>query len=396
MTSHSPLLPVYARSTLEFERGEGARLFTKDGKAYLDFAAGIAVNVLGHCHPKLVAALENQAEKLWHVSNLYRVPGQERVAAKLCEYTFADHVFFTNSGVEAIECAIKMARRYHYSKGDSQRFRIVTMEGAFHGRTLAAIAAGGQKKYLEGFGPKVDGFDQVPFADFEALKSAITAETAAILVEPIQGEGGIRPFEPAQLRELRKIADDHGLLLIFDEIQCGMGRTGKLFAYEWCGIEPDIMAVAKGLGGGFPVGACLATEKASSGMEIGVHGTTFGGNPLAMAVAEAVLDVVAEDAFLKNVQDVALYARQKLAALHDSHPHLIEAVRGQGLILGLKLKIPPAEMVEALRAEALLTVGAGDNVLRILPPLTINKADVDEAVDAIDRACSKLAHKGAA
>lgn len=395
MTVPSTLLPVYARAELSFERGEGARLYTRDNKTYLDFAAGIAVNVLGYCHPKIVGALKDQAEKLWHVSNLYRVDGQERVAAKLCALTFADHVFFTNSGVEAIECAIKMARRYYYWCEKPERYRIITYEGAFHGRTLAAIAAGGQKKYLEGFGPKVEGFDQVLFGDLAALKKTITKETAAILVEPIQGEGGIRPLEPSHLRDLRKIADDHDLLLIYDEVQCGMGRTGKLFAYEWSGIAPDIMTVAKGLGGGFPVGACLATSKAASGMTVGVHGTTFGGNPLAMSVAEAVIDVVADDKFLKHVQDVALYARQKLSYLQDHYPGVIETVRGTGLMLGLKLKILPADMVNALRDEHVLTVGAGDNVLRLLPPLIITKADVDEACLAIERACSTLQKKDA-
>jgi acetylornithine/N-succinyldiaminopimelate aminotransferase len=398
MTTPSTLLPVYARAELMFERGAGAWLYDSNNKAYLDFAAGIAVNVLGHCHPKLVEALKNQASMLWHVSNLYRVGGQERVSAKLCEITFADHAFFTNSGVEAVECALKMARRYHYAVNQPERFRIITYEGAFHGRTLAAIAAGGQQKYLEGFGPKVEGFDQVPFGDLDALKKAITPETAAILIEPIQGEGGIRPLEPSHLRELRKLADEFGLLLIYDEIQCGMGRTGKLFAYEWSGVAPDIMAIAKGLGGGFPVGACLATKKAASGMTVGMHGTTFGGNPLAMSVAEVTLDIVADEKFLKHVRDVALHARQKLSCLQDSHPDIIETVRGEGLMLGLKLKLPPADMVNALRQEGLLTAGAGDNVVRLLPPLIITNADVDEACAAIERACGKLAKtaKGAA
>ena len=393
MTTPSTLLPVYARAELMFERGVGTRLYDSNNKAYLDFAAGFAVNVLGHCHPKLVEVLKNQAEKLWHVSNLYRVSGQERVAAKLCEITFADHVFFTNSGVEAIECAIKMARRYHYWFNEPERFRIITYEGAFHGRTLAAIAAGGQKKYLEGFGPKVEGFDQVPFGDLTAVKEAITPETAAILIEPIQGEGGIRPLEPSHLRDLRKIADENNLLLIYDEIQCGMGRTGKLFAYEWSGAAPDIMAIAKGLGGGFPVGACLATHKAASGMTVGLHGTTFGGNPLAMAVAEATLDIVADEKFLAHVREVALYARQKLSCLLDSHPGIIETVRGEGLMLGLKLKVPPADMVNALREIGLLTAAAGDNVVRLLPPLIITNADVDEACAAIETVCNNMAAK---
>src|SRR5688572_21097165 len=316
----SPLFPTYARVDLAFERGEGPWLYTAEGAAYLDFMGGIAVNVLGHAHPHLVAALKTQAEKLWHVSNIFEIEGQRTLGRRLLGATFADRVFFTNSGVEAVECAIKTARRYHYVNGAPERFRIITFEGAFHGRTLAAIAAGGQEKYLEGFGPKVEGFDQVPFGDRTALQAAIGPETAAILMEPIQGEGGVRPLPPAELRYLRQLCDERGLLLVLDEIQTGMGRTGRLFAHEWAGVTPDIMAIAKGLGGGFPVGACLATREASAGMTTGTHGTTFGGNPLAMAVGNAVLDVVLEDGFLENVRRIGLVLTPKPAAVADAHP----------------------------------------------------------------------------
>jgi acetylornithine/N-succinyldiaminopimelate aminotransferase len=374
------VLPTYSREDLAFVRGEGVYLFAEDGTRYLDFAAGIAVNALGHAHPMLVAALTEQAGKLWHTSNIYRVPGQERLARRLVAATFADTVFFGNSGVEAIECAIKMARRYHYGKGDGARFRTITFEGAFHGRTLAAIAAGGQAKYLEGFGPKADGFDQVPFGDLRAVEAAITDATAAILIEPIQGEGGLRPATPEFLRGLRRICDAHGLMLIFDEVQTGVGRTGKLFAHEWAGVTPDIMAIAKGIGGGFPMGACLATERAASGMTIGSHASTFGGNPLAMAVGNAVLDVVLAPDFLPRVEQVANYARQQLAALPDEYPHVFEDVRGQGLMLGLKLKVPNSEFVHGLRARKLLAVGAGGNVVRLLPPLIIDEEHIREAL----------------
>lgn len=375
-----PVLPTYAREDVAFVRGEGAYLFDEDGERYLDFAAGIAVNALGHAHPGLVAALTDQASKLWHTSNLYRVPGQERLARRLVENTFADTVFFGNSGVEAIECAIKMARRYHYAKGERERFRTITFEGAFHGRTLAAIAAGGQAKYLEGFGPKADGFDQVIFGDINAAKAAITPATAALLIEPVQGEGGLRAAEPEFLRSLRRLCDDHGLLLIFDEVQTGVGRTGKLFAHEWTEVTPDIMAIAKGIGGGFPMGACLASERSASGMTIGSHASTFGGNPLAMAVGNAVLDVVLAPGFLDQVQRVANFARQQLAALPFEFPHVFEDVRGQGLMLGLKLKVPNSEFVSKLRARRLLVVGAGGNVLRLLPPLIIDENQVREAI----------------
>lgn len=390
MTTPSPLLPAFARSELAFARGEGARLFTADGTSYLDFAAGIAVNSLGHCHPHLVAALKAQAETLWHVSNMYRIPEQEKLGARLVEATFADYAFFTNSGAEALEASIKMARKYHAAKGAPERYRLITFEGAFHGRTLATIAAGGQAKYLEGFGPKVDGFDQVPFADHEGVKAAIGPHTAGILIEPLQGEGGIRPVPPQCLRGLRDLCDQHGLLLIFDEVQTGVGRTGKLFAYEWANVTPDIMAIAKGIGGGFPIGACLSTKEAGMGMTAGTHGTTFGGNPLACAVGNAVLDVVLAPGFLDHVNDVAGYAKQKLAALKDRHPQVIEAVRGEGLMMGLKVIPPVGDMVQALRKQHLLTVGAGDNTVRLLPPLVITRGDVDEALVSLENACREF------
>ena len=380
------LLPTYARADVAFERGAGAYIFDEDGHRYLDFGAGVAVNALGHAHPHLVAALTEQAGKLWHTSNLYRVPGQEKLARRLTESTFADTVFFTNSGVEAIECSIKMARRYHFSIGNPERFRIVTFEGAFHGRTLAAIAAGGQAKYLEGFGPKVEGFDQVPFGDLKALNAAISDATAALLIEPIQGEGGLRPVPPEFLRHLRKLCDERGMLLIFDEIQTGIGRTGKLFAHEWASVEPDIMAIAKGIGGGFPVGACLATAEAAKGMTGGTHGSTFGGNPLAMAVGNAVLDVVLAPGFLEHVQRVGNYAKQQLASLIAAHPDVFEDVRGEGLMLGLKMRVPNTEFIDSLRAHGMLAIGAGDNVVRLLPPLIIEEAQVREAMEKLTAA----------
>ena len=340
MADATPLYDTYARAPMRFERGEGVWLIAEDGTRYLDFAAGVAVNSLGHAHPHLVSALKEQAEKVWHLSNLYEVPGQEVLGRRLTEATFADKVFFTNSGAEALECAIKTARRYHFAKGQPEKFHIITFEGAFHGRTLATIAAGGQAKYLEGFGPKAPGFYQVPFNDMAALKAAITEETAAILIEPIQGEGGIRSVSKEFLQELRALCDEYGLLLIFDEVQCGVGRTGRLFAYEWAGITPDIMAVAKGIGGGFPLGACLATAEAAAGMVAGTHGSTYGGNPLAMAVGNAVLDVVLADGFLSHVRDVALVFRQGLASLADRFPDIIEEIRGDGLMLGIKAKVP--------------------------------------------------------
>ncbi|MGA8156885.1 MAG: aspartate aminotransferase family protein [Rhodoplanes sp.] len=386
----SHLLPTYARVDLAFEQGEGAWLTTTDGARYLDFAGGVAVNILGHAHPALVAALTEQAGKLWHVSNLYRIPEAERLAARLCDATFADLVFFCNSGAEAMEGAIKIARKYHAAGGRPERYRIITFEGAFHGRTLATLAAGGQKKYLDGFGPPVEGFDQVPFGDLDATKRAIAPETAAILIEPVQGEGGLRAPPQGFLRSLRELCDAHGLLLVFDEVQTGIGRTGTFFAYERAGVAPDVMGIAKGLGGGFPVGAVLATAEAGKGMTAGTHGSTFGGNPLAMAVGNAVLDIVLAPGFLAEAQRKALLLKQRLAAVTDRHPHVIREVRGEGLLIGLVAAVPNDKLVAALRDEKLLAVGAGENVVRLLPPLIVTAAEIAEAVERIDRAAVRL------
>lgn len=389
-TNVQPLYDTYNRAALRFERGEGIWLITETGERYLDFAAGIAVNSLGHSHPHLVETLKEQADKLWHLSNLYEIPGQRELGQRLVDNTFAEKVFFTNSGAEALECAIKTARRYHYVNGSPQRFRIITFEGAFHGRTLATIAAGGQAKYLEGFGPKVEGFDQVVFGDEAALRAAITDETAAILLEPIQGEGGLRGFPEEFLRLVRKICDDEGLLLIFDEVQTGVGRTGKFFAHEWSGVTPDIMAVAKGIGGGFPMGACLATAEAAKGMTAGVHGTTYGGNPLAMAVGNAVLDVVLSDGFLDMVRDTALVLKQGLASIADRYPNVVAEVRAHGLLIGVKCVVPNAMLIQALRDEHVLSVGAGDNVVRLLPPLVTTPEEAREALNRIEIAVERL------
>ncbi len=386
----SAVLPTYARADLAFERGEGVRLFTADGEAYLDFASGIAVSVLGHVHPHVVEALVQQAGRLWHVSNLYRIEGQERLARRLVEASFADYVFFANSGAEAMECAIKMARRYHAVQGNPERYRLITFEGSFHGRTLATLAAAGNEKHLDGFGPVMDGFDQVPLGDLDAAAKAIGERTAGIVIEPVQGEGGIRQVAPEFLRGLRDLCDEHGLLLILDEIQTGMGRTGRLFAHEWAGLTPDIMAIAKALGAGFPVGACLASENAARGMTAGMHGSTFGGNPLAMAVGNAVLDVILEDGFLENVRRTALLLKQKLGALADQFPDIIEEVRGEGLMLGLVARVPNTELAAELLRQRLLTVNAGENVVRLLPPLTIDAGDIEEAVEALTKACARL------
>ena len=389
MSSH--LLPTYARVDLAFERGEGAWLFTAEGERYLDFCAGVAVNALGHAHPHMVEALTEQAKKVWHVSNLYRIPEAERLADRLCAISFADTVFFQNSGAEAVECAIKMARRYQFASGRPERFRIITFEGAFHGRTLATIAATGNKKYLEGFGPPVEGFDQVPFGDLEATKKAIGPATGAILIEPIMGEGGVRVVPHTFLRALRQLCDQQGLLLIFDEVQTGVGRTGDLFAYEHTGVVPDIMALAKALGGGFPIGACLATEEAGKGMTTGTHGSTFGGNPLAMAAGNAVLDVVTADGFLDRVRKNSLLLKQRLAELKDRYASVLAEVRGEGLLIGLRMVPPASEMVNELRNEKMITVAASDNVVRLLPPLIIGEHEVAEACARVDRACARLA-----
>ena len=386
----SAVLPTYARYNLAFERGEGAYLMTEDGERYLDFASGIAVTSLGHCHPHLIKALNEQAARVWHTSNLFHVPGQERLAQRLTDATFADKVFFTNSGSEAIECALKMARRHHDATGRPERYRVITFPNAFHGRTLAAIAAGGQAKHLEGFDPVVDGFDKVEAFEPAAVEAAIGPETAAILIEPVQGEGGIRPVPEAFLAELRAIADRHGLLLIFDEVQCGVGRTGRLFAHEWAGIAPDIMAIAKGIGGGFPVGACLANEKVAAAMTQGSHGSTFGGNPLAMAVGNAVLDVVLEPGFLEGVRETSLKLRQRLAELQDTYPAIVRGVRGKGLMLGLEVAVPPRDFIAAMIEARMLGVPAGDGVVRLLPPLTIGGAEIGDAYERLSATCRRL------
>jgi acetylornithine/N-succinyldiaminopimelate aminotransferase len=383
-------MPTYARADLAFERGEGAWLVAENGDRYLDFAAGVAVNVLGHAHPHLVTALTEQAGKVWHVSNLYRMPEGERLAERLCSESFADLVFFSNSGAEAMEGAIKVARKYHSANGQPERYRIVTFEGAFHGRTLATLAAGGQKKHLDGFGPVVDGFDQLPLDDIAAVRRTVGPQTAAILIEPIQGEGGVRTPSTQFLKSLRQICDEHGLLLIFDEVQTGMGRTGHLFAYQRIGVVPDVMALAKGLGGGFPIGACLATAEAAKGMTAGTHGSTFGGNPLAMAAAHAVLDIVLAPGFLDRVRHTALLLKQRLAELKDRHPAVIAELRGEGLLIGLKPLVPAADLVDALRAERLLSVAAGENVVRLLPPLIIGESEVAEALARLDRAATQI------
>ena len=381
----SAVMPTYARADIAFERGEGAYLYATDGRRYLDFASGIAVTALGHSHPHLVAAITEQAKKLWHTANLYQIPGQTRLAERLVAASFADSVFFCNSGAEAIECGLKMVRKYQDDFGDPQRYRILCCRGAFHGRTLATIAAGGQEKHLAGFGPQVEGFDHVAYDNLNELRAAITGETAAVLVEPVQGEGGLRPASADYLKGLRAVCDEFGLLLFLDEVQCGMGRTGKLFAHEWAGIEPDIVATAKGLGGGFPVGACLAKEKAARALTAGSHGSTFGGNPLAMAVANAVLDVMLAEGFFEHVQVMARLLRGGLDKLVKRRPDAFEEVRGAGLLLGLKSRIPNTDMIARLRAAGLVTVGAGDNVVRLLPPLIIAAAEIEEALAILDR-----------
>jgi acetylornithine/N-succinyldiaminopimelate aminotransferase len=388
-TSH--LLPVFARVDLGFERGEGVWLVATNGERYLDFTSGVAVNALGHAHPRLVAALQDQAARLWHMSNLFKSPDGERLAARLCEASFADFVFFANSGAEAMECAIKITRKYHAAKGHPERYRIITFEGAFHGRTLATLAATGSAKYLEGFGPPMDGFDQLPLGDLDAVRKAVGPHTAGILIEPVQGEGGVRAAPPAFFRALRQLCDDNGLLLIFDEVQTGMGRTGELFAHQRLGVTPDVMPLAKALGGGFPIGACLATAEAAAGMTPGSHGSTFGGNPLAIAAANAVLDVMLEPGFLAHVQKMSLLLKQKLASVVDRYPGVLAEVRGEGLLIGVKAAVPSGDLVTALRNEKLLTVGAGDNVVRFLPPLIVSEAEIDESVVRLERACAALA-----
>lgn len=382
----SALMPVYSRCDLMFERGEGVYLYTHNGRRYLDFAAGIAVNIFGHSHPHLVTALQEQAGKLWHVSNMYQIDGLERLARRLCDASFADQVFFCNSGAEAVECGIKMVRKFHDETGNPDKYRIITFEGCFHGRTMATISASKKSKVMDGFGPEMDGFDQVPFGDINAVRDAITPQTGGILIEPILGEGGVRPASAEFLRGLRKLADEHGLLLFFDEIQCGMGRTGKLFAHEWSGVEPDIVSSAKGIGGGFPLGACLATEHAACGMKPGTHGSTYAGNPLSVAVGNAVMDLLLDDDMFRHVRDIADVLHEKLANVVASSGGKVAQVRGSGLMLGLRIDGDAREFVALLREHGLLTVAAGADIVRILPPLTITRDHVEEACEVIEKA----------
>ena len=372
---------IYSPPKIEFVRGEGARLVDADNREYLDCAAGIAVNCLGYNHPHMVESLKEAADGIWHLSNLFEIPGQQKLATRLCDNTFADRVFFTNSGAEAMECAIKTARRYHFEKGNPERVNIITFEGAFHGRTIATVAAGGNEKYIEGFGPKAPGFISLPFGDHDALKAAVDDKTAGILIEPVQGEGGVREVPGQCLRGLRELCDKHGILLIFDEVQTGVGRTGKLFAHQWYDVEPDIMGIAKGIGAGFPLGACLAREEVALAMGPGTHGSTYGGNPLAMAMGNAVLDVVLEDGFIEGVNEKAIVFRQYLSELLDTYPDLLEDVRGSGLLLGMKAKVPNVELVAAMRDQGLLVVAAGSNVIRILPPLVVTDEDMREIMN---------------
>ena len=385
------LMGNYARADLAFERGEGAWLYDASGRRYLDFMAGIAVCALGHAHPHLVEALQKQAAKLWHTSNLYRIPEGERLAARLAEHSFADRVFFCNSGVEAFEAAAKIVRKYFDDQGQPERYRIIACHGSFHGRSLAAISASGNEKYLAGFAPNVPGFDQVAFGNTNELRNAITDETAAILVEPIQGEGGIRAARLEFLRELRRICDEVGLLLVFDEIQCGMGRTGKLFAYEWAGVQPDVMMLAKGLGGGFPVGALRTTEAVARAFGPGSQGTTFGGNQLGMACGNAVLDELLRPGFLEQAKQTGDYLWQKLEGLVQRHPQVFEAVRGAGLMLGLKCRVPSGDVISAAQERGLLTVGAAENGVHLLPPLIIGRGEVDTAVGILEETAGSFA-----
>ena len=391
------IMGVYNRAPLAFERGQGVRLWSTDGEAYLDCVAGIAVDALGHSHPKLVAALTAQGEKLWHVSNIYRIPEQEALAASLCAATFADVVFFTNSGTEAVECALKTARRYHAAKAAPERIDVIGFEGSFHGRSYAAVNASGNASYLEGFGPRLPGYVQLPFGDHEALKAAMGPTTAAVIIEPVQGEGGARSLSPAQLDALRALCDEAGVLLIYDEIQCGLGRTGRLFAYEWAeNAQPDIMCVAKALGGGFPIGACLATAEAASGMTVGAHGSTYGGNPLAMAVGLAAMEELVKPELLAHVREVAGYFGQQLAGLKDRYPDVIAEVRGKGLLIGLKLIPNNRDFMAIARDEKLLIAGGGDNCARLLPPLVISIDEAREAVEKLERACEAVRKQAAA
>ncbi|MEE9273416.1 MAG: aspartate aminotransferase family protein [Robiginitomaculum sp.] len=386
MAENDHIYNCYSPPPQEFVRGEGVYLYTKSGEKYLDFIAGIAVNNLGHNHPMLVNTLQEQAGKLWHLSNMFRVQDQYKLADKYCASTFADKVFFTNSGAEAVETAMKTARRCHYVEGDKERYEILTCKGAFHGRTLATVHAGGNPKYMAGFGPELPGFTNLPFGDFDAIKNAISDKTAAILIEPVQGEGGVRALPVQFLKDVRKLCDDHGALVIYDEVQSGAGRTGKLFAHQWADghADPDVMAVAKGMGGGFPMGACFATERAAKGMVVGTHGTTYGGGPLAMAVGNVVFDELTNPDLMANVNKVSNYLTQQFEALKDTHPDVVEDVRGKGLLCGMKLKKKALDVRNLAREHKLLIGNAGDNVLRITPPLIISEENVHEAISILD------------
>ena len=386
----SAILETYARRPLSFSHGKGCYLFSTSNEEYLDFVSGIAVNALGHCHSHLVKVMQTQAEKLWHVSNAFEIPEQEKLAKRLVENTFADHVIFMNSGAEATEASIKIARKYFYEKGQTNKNRIITFKGAFHGRTLASLFAANNPDHIKGFEPKVDGFDQVDFGDHDSLKKAINKNTAAIMVESILGEGGIKVIPAECLIGLRKLCDENDLLLILDEVQCGIGRTGKFFAFEWSGIEPDIVPIAKGIGGGFPIGACLVNKKAGSGMKPGSHGSTFGGNPLAMSIGNAVLDIIFEKNFLDNVISHGNYFEEQLIKIKKKFPHVIENVRGKGLLKGIKLKVENLKFINQLFDKKLLVVKASENVVRLLPPLIVNKNEIDEAISIIDKVCENF------
>jgi acetylornithine/N-succinyldiaminopimelate aminotransferase len=386
---------VYSRATLAFERGEGVRLYSTDGEEYLDCVAGIAVNGLGHAHPKLVKALTDQASKLWHVSNIYRIPEQELLADRLCQESFADAVFFTNSGTEAVELALKLARKFHAANDQPERIDVITFEGAFHGRSYAAVNAGGNDAYLEGFGPRLPGYVHLPFGDMDALKAALGPTTAAIFLEPVQGEGGARAWPEADLREIRRLCDETGTLLMFDEIQCGMGRTGKLFACEWAGVQPDVMCVAKALGGGFPIGACLATNEAAKGMTFGTHGSTYGGNPLATTVGLAAFDEIAKPETLEHVRQLSGYFGQQLQGLKDRYPDVIAEIRGKGLLIGLKLIPNNREFMQLARDQRLLIAGGGENCVRLLPALIITVDEAREVIERLEGACQAAQAKAA-
>lgn len=384
------VMPSYGRADIAFEKGDGPYLYTDGGRKFLDFGSGVAVLSLGHNHPHLVQALVAQAGKVWHTSNLYNIPEQQRLADRLVANSFAETVFFCNSGAESVEASIKLMRKYHSANGNPERYRMISFSGSFHGRTLATISAGASDAHRAGFGPAVDGFDHVAFGNMNEVRAAVTAETAGIMIEPVQGEGGIRPADPRFLKDLRALCDEEGLLLMFDEVQTGMGRTGKLWAYEWSGVQPDVMSSAKGLGGGFPIGACLATAEAAKGITAGTHGSTFGGNPLATAVANAVLDVMLEPGFLPHVVEMSKLLNAELKAVAERHPAVIEDVRGAGLLLGMKCVVPNADLAAKAFEHGLLTVLAGDNVMRFLPPLIIDERHVEEAIGILDDCCSEL------